>query len=151
MGLIKSSKLEMSVDIVQVFTALTKVLEPIDVYIRTPIPHQLIGELGLKDRDEYLAMKACGFLMWDGLDWGKAHELLGEERVDTWMKHGTYSDDFHPMANKNLDYWYDPESRQKYYEEYIANNTTLRRTGSAVVKLHRNFTIAEIEHAMRNK
>ncbi len=132
------------------FTALRKVFKANDVlYSLASVPHQLIGELGLKNRDEYLAMKAYGFDMEEGLDYDKAYAVLGKECVDEWIKNGTMSDDFHPLAHANLDYWCDPEARKKYYEEYLEKRSGLRRTGSMGVKLHPNFTIAEIEYAIR--
>ena len=141
----------MAVDIVELFTALRKVLESVDVYVREPIPHMIIKELGLKDRDEYLALKAYGFIVNEGLDVFEAYEILGQELVDEWLKMGTLMDSSDPIAFENLDYWCDPGSRKKYYEEYLAKNTGLRRTGSMCAKAHINFTIAQIEHAMRNK
>ena len=141
----------MSIDIVTIFTALSKALESVDVYAREPIPHRLIKEMGLEGRDEYLAMKAYGFNMSVGLDYDEAYKVLGKENVDSWIENGTHSDDFHPMAHQNLDYWCDPASRQKYYEEYLEKKTSFRRMGSIGVKLHPNFTIAEIEHAMRKE
>jgi hypothetical protein len=142
----------MSLDIVTVFTALRKALEPIDAYVREPIPHQLIKELGLEGRDEYLAMKAYGFPIWkEGLDYDEAYKVLGKENVDSWIENGTHSDDFHPMAHQNLDYWCDRVARKKFYEEYLEKKTSFRRMGSIGVKLHPNFTIAEIEHAMRKE
>jgi hypothetical protein len=144
-------KLTMSVDIAEVFTALRKALETIDVYAREQIPRRLIEEMGLKDRDEYLALKAYGFIVNEGLDVEEAYEILGKECVDEWVSMGTFADSSDPIAFENLDHWCDPDSRKKYYEEHLAKHTTLRRTGSMCVKVHPNFTIAEIEHAMRNK
>ena len=142
---------KMSLDIVNVFTALRKALESVDVYAREPIPHRLIKEMGLKDRDEYLALKAYGFIVNEGLDVLEAYEILGQELVDEWIQMGTFADSSDPIAFENLDHWCDPGSRKKYYEEYLAKNTGLRRTGSMCAKAHINFTIAQIEHAMRNK
>ena len=145
---------KMSLDIVNVFTALRKALkalDPIDVNVRAHIPHLLIQELGLEGRDKYLAMKAYGFTMSVGLDYDEAYKVVGKEHVDTWIENGTNSDDFHPMAHQNLDYWCDPVVREKYYEEYLETQSSFRRMGSIGVKLHPNFTIAEIEHAMRKE
>jgi hypothetical protein len=137
-------------DITQTFTAIHKGLESVNVYMRGDIIETIIKEMGLEGRDEYLAMKAYGFLMYTDLDYEEAYAVLGKETVDEWIKNGSYADDFHPMAYQNLDYWCDPIARQKYYEEYL-EGVKMRRTGSIGVKLHPNFTLAEIEHAMRNK
>ena len=126
------------------FTALRKFLEPTSM-------RRLIREMGLNDRDEYLAIKASGLLTHQGLDWEKAYEVLGEDNVNEWVAMGTFADSSDPIAFENLDHWCDPDSRKTYYEEHLAKHTTLRRTGSMCVKVHPNFTIAEIEHAMRNK
>jgi hypothetical protein len=148
-GIIKSNKLEMSVDIVQVFSNLRDVLKP---HTNPRSARDLIKVMGLTGYDEYLAMKTYSFIMWDGLDYDEAYELLGKERVDEWMKMGTFADSSDPIISANIKYWVDPEIRQLYYEEYIAKNTTLRRTDSGPrVKLHPNFTIAEIEYEMRKK
>lgn len=141
----------MSVDIAEVFTALRKALESVDVYAREPIPHRLIKEMGLEGRDEYLALKAYGFIVDEGLDYDEAYKILGQDVVDEWIQMGTIADSFDPIAFENLDYWCDPSSRKKYYEEHLAKHTGLRRTGSMCVKTHVNFTIAEIEHAMRKE
>lgn len=144
-------KLTMSVDIAEVFTALRKVLASRCVYATQRMQQELIEEMGLKDRDEYLALKACGFIVNEGLDVEEAYKILGRELVDEWIQMGTFADSSDPIAFENLDHWCDPDSRKKYYEEHLAKHTTLRRTGSMCVKVHPNFTIAEIEHAMRNK
>lgn len=133
----------MSIDIVAVFTALSKG--------HVFVPRDIIKQLGLEGRDEYLAMRACGYVVGAGLDYDEAYKVLGKDNVDSWIENGTNSDDFHPMAHKNLDYWCDPIERQKYYEEYLEKKSSLRRTGSIGVKLHPNFTIAEIEHSMRKE
>ena len=137
-------------DITLTFTAIHKALETVDVYIREPIPHRIMREMGLTGRDEYLAMKAYGFLMNVGLDYEEAYKVLGKERVDEWIQMGTFMDSSDPISFENLDYWYDPTARKKYYEEYLAKHTGLRRTGSMCVKAHPNFTLAQIEHTVRN-
>lgn len=137
-------------DITKTFVAIRKALQSVDVYIREPIPHRIMREMGLEGRDEYLAMKAYGFLMNVGLDYEEAYAVLGKEFVDNWIEQGTLTDDFDPIANEDLDYWCDPGARKKYYDEYMAKRTGMRRTGSIGVKLHPNFTLAEIEHAVAN-
>lgn len=134
----------MSIDIVTVFTALRKFLEPVCVY-------SLIKEMGLEGRDGYLAMKSYGCPTWQGLDYDRADEILGKECVDEWLAIGTFADSSDAIRYENLDHWCDPEARQKYYEEHLSKQSGLRRTASMRIKLHQNFTIAEIEHAMRNK
>ncbi len=121
----------MSVDVVKLFTAMRKTLDRESI-------HRLIEELGL-------------FPSHEGLDYVGAYKVLGKDCVDEWIKMGTFADSSDPIAFENLDHWRDPESRKKYYEEHLAKQTGLRRTGSMCVKLHPNFTIAEIEHATRNK
>jgi hypothetical protein len=136
-------------DVTKVFTAVRKALEAVDVYNRIDIFQNIMREMDLNDRDKYLAMKAYGFLMYTGLS-DEVYDILGKERINTWIEQGSLSDDFHPFAHTNLDHWYDPIARKEYYEEYLANNSGLRRTGSIGVKLHPNFTLAEIEHTARN-
>ena len=137
-------------DITKTFVAIRKALQSVDVYIREPIPHRIMREMGLTGRDEYLAMKAYGFLMDVGLDYEEAYTVLGKEFVDNWIEQGTLTDDFDPITNEDLDYWCDPTARKKYYDEYMAKQTGMRRTGSIGVKLHPNFTLAEIEYAVAN-
>jgi hypothetical protein len=140
-------------DITTVFTAIRKVVEGVDVYTRESIPIHIMHELGLEGRDEYLAMRACGyFTHWEGLDYDEAYKVLGKDRVDEWLEEGTFTDRHDSIAYEDLGHWCDPAARQKYYEEYLAKNTKLRRTDSVcTTKIHRNFTIAEIEHAVREK
>jgi hypothetical protein len=134
-------------DIIRTFTAIRRALEGVVTDKRIPLC--IINEMGLEGRDRYLAMKAYGIAMHTGLDYDEAYRVLGVEKVNNWIENGTYSDDFHPTLKENLDYWCDPEMRQQYYEEYLSKNAKIRRTGSMAVKLHKNFTIAEIEHAIR--
>ena len=134
------------VDIVQVFTAIRKAHESLDVQTRTEIVLSIIKEMRLDDRDEYMAMKTFGLLSPVGLDYDEAYEVFGKETVQNWIRDGTVVDDFHPLAGSNLDHWHTPELRKKYYESYPG---TLRRIGSMCVKLHPYYTIAEIEHAIR--
>jgi hypothetical protein len=134
-------------DITKTFTAIRKALKGVEVSREVPL--RIISEMGLEGRDKYLAMKAYGIVKHVGLDYDEAYKVLGVDKVNEWIEQGTYSDDFNPTLKENLDYWCDPESRQEYYEEYNAKNTRIRRTGSMAVKLHPNFTIAEIEHAVR--
>ena len=110
-------KLIRSVDIVEVVTALRKVLATRCVYATQRIQQDLIEEMGLTDRDEYLAMKASGFILNEGLDVFEAYKILGQEVVDEWIQMGTFADSSDPIAFENLDYWCDPGSRKKYYEE----------------------------------
>jgi len=133
-------------DITQVFTAIRKVIkDDVGVHLR------IMREMELRGRDEYLAMKACGYIKWEDLDYKEAYMVLGQKYVDEWIECGTFTDQFDYIAHENLDYWCDPTMRQKYYEEYMARNTRLRRTGSvSTVRLHPNFTLAEIEYSVRN-
>ena len=133
-------------DIVHVFTAIRKAHESLDVQSRTEIALRIMKEMGLNDREEYLAMKTYGLLSPVGLDYDEAYEVFGRDTIQNWIKDGTVVDDFHPLAGSNLDHWYTPELRKKYYAEYPS---TLRRLGSMSVKLHPYYTIAEIEHAIR--
>ena len=132
-------------DIVQVFTAIRKAHESLDVCVRTDITLNIIKEMKLNNQDEYLALKTCGLVSSEGLDFDRAYEIFGKEMIHNWIRDGTVADDFHPFAGENLDHWYNPELRKKYYEESLS----IRRTGSISVKLHPNFTLAEIEHEMR--
>ena len=136
-------------DITRMFTAVRKALDAVDVYNRTDIFQTIMREMELDDRGRYLAMKAYGFPMYTGINREQAYSVLGKERVDEWIERGSLSDDFHPLAYMVLDHWYDPIARQEYYEEYLANNTP-RKTGTVSVRLHPNFTLAEIEHTVRN-
>jgi hypothetical protein len=136
-------------DVTKMFTAIRKALDAVDVYNRTDIFQNIMREMDLNDRDRYLAMKAYGFTMYTGLG-DEVYDTLGKDRVKNWIDQGSLSDDFHVFAHANLDHWYDPIVRKEYYEEYLANYTGLRRTGSIGVKLHPNFTLEEIEHTARN-
>ena len=136
-------------DITKTFTAIRKALESVDVYQRADIFKAIMEEMDLKGRDEYLAMKAYGFLMCTGLDYEEAYKVLGKEYVDQRIAQGTLVSVGNPITDDNLDFWCDPIARQKYYEEYLVEyRSALRRTDNNI-QTHPNFTIAAIEHTMR--
>jgi hypothetical protein len=111
----------------------------------------IIYEADLDGRDAHTALRAGMMTPWKGLDYEEAYMVLGKKYVDEWIEYGTFTDKFDPLVYENFNYWSNPTLRQMYYEEYLAHNSRLRRSGSVcTTRLHPNFTIAEIEHAVRN-
>jgi hypothetical protein len=118
---------------------------------RLSIIENIIYEANLDGKDAHVALRAGMASPWEGLDYEEAYMVLGKKCVDEWIECGNFTDKFDPIVDEDFDYWSNPTLRQRYYEEYLANNTRLRRTGSVcTTMLHANFTIAEIEHTVRN-
>jgi hypothetical protein len=114
----------------------------------------MIFSMNLNEEDSYTALVAAGFPPQFEFDYEGACYTLGKDTVDEWLDHGNFVDDFHPASRKNLDYLVNPEKRKKFHDEYLQEiQGGLRRTGSICVRLHQNFTIAEIEYevSIRNK
>lgn len=73
----------------------------------------------------------------------RLYRVLGQELVEDWMERGSLSDDFNPWYTQDLSTYDTPKKRQKIVKsEYSAQ---LRRTGSTMIMLHPNYTLAFIE------
>jgi hypothetical protein len=131
-----------------VFTHLREATTFLDDATKLRIVHNMVHAMQLGNSEEYKALKIFNFVEDVPLDYNRACASFGKDRVDTIINDGTLTDDFHPLAGKNLDYWHTPEKRRRYYEEYMNSNQKIRRTGSIGVKLHPNFTIAQLEYSM---
>lgn len=105
----------------------------------------MIFFMNLNEEDSYTALVASNFSPRLVFNYDKACDVLGKIVVDEILKTGNFTDNFDPILGKNLDYLVNPEKRKQFYDEYIKNNT-LRRTGSICIRLHKNFTLALIEH-----
>jgi len=74
----------------------------------------------------------------------RLYRVLGQELVDHWIERGSLSDDFNPWYHRDLSTYDTPEKRREIVEsEYRIG--LLRRTGSTMIMLHPNYTLAFIE------
>ena len=106
----------------------------------------LIFILGLHDEEEYEALVASKFTPENVFDYDRAYMVLGKDVVDKWIEHGSFSDIL--LSMKNLDYLVTPEKRKQFYDQY---NQQLHRTSSICIRLHKNFTLAEIEYSVNQR
>ena len=106
----------------------------------------MIFSMNLNEEDSYTALSATKFIPKFEFDYEDACMVLGKDVVDKWIENGSFTDNFDPISTKNLDYLVTPEKRKQFYDTY--NQGELRRTGSKYVCLHKNFTLAEIEHSV---
>jgi hypothetical protein len=74
----------------------------------------------------------------------RLYRILGQELVEDWVERGSLSDDFNPWYTQDISTYDTPEKRREIVEsEYRAQ---LRRTGSTMIMLHPNYTLAFMEH-----
>ena len=130
-----------------VFTSLRESIAFLDEDTKLRIVQNMIHVMNLDRAEEYQALKIFNFERDVPLDYERACKVFDKSRVDEILKEGTFVDDFHPLTGKDLGHWNTPDKRRQYYEEYMANSV-LRRTGSMSVRLHQNFTIAQLEYMM---
>lgn len=109
----------------------------------------MIFSMNLNEEDSYTALSATRFMPKFEFDYDNAYMVLGKDVVDKWIENGTFTDNYDPVSRKNLDYLVNPEKRKQFYDKY--NQGELRRTGSISVRLHKNFTFAEIEHSVNER
>ena len=74
----------------------------------------------------------------------RLNRVLGYGLVEYWMDTGSMSDDLNPWYITDLSTYDTPEKRREIVQsEY---RPRLRRTGSRMVMLHPNYTLAFMEH-----
>jgi hypothetical protein len=111
--------------------------------------NNMIFSMNLNEEDSYTALSATKFIPKFEFDYEDACMILGKDVVDKWIENGSFTDNFDPVSTKNLDYLITPEKRKQFYDVY--NQGELRRTGSVYVRLHKNFTLAEIEYSVNER
>ena len=108
--------------------------------------NNMIFSMNLNEEDSYTALSATKFTPKFEFDYDNACMVLGKDVVDKWIEEGSFTDNYDPVSTKNLDYLVTPDKRKHFYDTY--NQGELRKTGSICVRLHANFTLAEIEHSV---
>ena len=81
----------------------------------------------------------------NNFDIERAKRIIGNIAIEWYSYPETHTDDMHPFGNRDLSFLDTPEKRKEYFREFFSFKG-LRRTGSISATIHRNFTIAAIEH-----
>ena len=131
------------------FTALHQATEILEFDQQRQVIHYM-SEI-LQNRfaiNEFKLFEAQKNIIKPEFDIDTAYKVLGKDYVDTKIAEGTLASEDHPYFNVNLEYIYTPQKREKFYGNYLLKNNS---TKVGKLKLHYNFTLAEIEYEVREQ